>query len=669
MYNIKSILSGEENRIEIIGQQTGGEYEKRDIPNCLIILNPNKPYYRENLEKLYKMNIVENDCVVIDRNMIKNDDVMDLLIDKANRKKLNLRIIDNDKLTEEEEQKLSHFNLVYSKNVSTKRNIWCATTSENIIIADNIYIKENINEQEIQKLVEFINISSSPEQVYFKFYNPKKSLDIINKMKDQGLRKDCSITIYGYLLEDNPKDFEGILGLANYDIKVTYTTCKDMINKYSKEPFIPGNYYYSELEGGGNTDIFNYYKMIMILEKEERHIKNMDYSPLEAMIYGYNYLKENYVYDENYEITDSENLLYNRSLDFVINRDKMVCEGYSTLYSALMRRCGIPNFRYSSYLHVKNIGRIKDSKYNIDKVCIFDPTNDGCYINNGKRENLYAYKHFAIAPRNTTKYRKEDIMTIPCALSMEFDEFAKYGEEYYSSWDKNFVYDYNPVGFAARMLELMGFKYKEQSIEGFYELVHDLNSSYVLDELDYNTIYKALKTVLIKEGKIKTNNELDLIAKEFKRSIEQREKDYNYNPQIISEEIYINGQKTQKSEIVKLIPEKSKYFQQETNILIEEKNITTPIELSEEKIKYLKDKYKVDKKTILSYLQQILNRLKELGVSEIKEDLVNKCLEICIQFQSPIYLTQSNFTEEKIVDTAISFWMPDYVNNIKSQQK
>ena len=646
MYNLKSILYGDINNIEIIGQQYGEEYEKASIPNCLITLNPNQPNYKETLQQLKKMNINLNECIVIDKKTINNDDVMRRLIDESCQKSINLRIVDKERLSPEEEQKLSTFRLIYTKEQGNNKNIFCVTTSENVIIDDNIYIKENIVEEDIINLTRFINDTTIDENIYFKFHNLKRSISIINRMKDLGLKPNCKITIYGYLLEDNTSDLDNINELQDYDISVTYTTCKDMISKYSEEPYISGNYYYSELEGGGNTNIYNYYKMINILENEEKHIKTMNYSPLEAMVYGYNYLKENYVYDDDYKTTDSINTLTNRAIDFIVNRDKMVCEGYSTLYSALMRRCGIPNFRYSSFKHVKNIARIKDDKYNIDTIGVFDPTNDSCYIENGKRKNLYSYEHFGISPQNTTRYKTPDILSIPYTLCIDWKEITKYGKEYYSDWDKDFVYDYLPAGFTARMLELMGYEYEEKNIKGFFNLIYDLNRTNKFQEIEIVTIYKALLEVLRKEGKL-TETQLDIMTEEFSNSINNRILNYSYVPSIRD----VNGNISRIDENAFKI----------TKCNIEEITEEKDIEMSDAKIEYLKNSYYVDKTTILKYLQELCKRLKEMNFDNIPEDLVYKCLDICCSFESPKFLTPKDITQEKIIDIAINFWAPEYI--------
>ena len=150
----------------------------------------------------------------------------------------------------------------------------------------------------------------------------------------------------------------------------------------------------------------------------------MEYSPLEATVYIYRYLQQNYAYDPDYETTDAINTLRNRQLDLFAGKTTLVCAGYATLFSALMRRCDIPLFRYSTEAHCRNIGRIKDKKYDVDNICVFDATFDGSRIDeNGKFQESNSFKYFMLSPEETANY--DPFITIPTSLAIDYEALKK----------------------------------------------------------------------------------------------------------------------------------------------------------------------------------------------------------------------------------------------------
>ena len=119
-----------------------------------------------------------------------------------------------------------------------------------------------------------------------------------------------------------------------------------------------------------------YRKTVEILDEVVNKIKSYNLSPLEAIIYAYDYARDKvYVYeDHNDRYTES------RDLTNVLLRNKIVCVGYARILAAILNKLGIKTARYTvdgkEESHAINIVHIKDDKYGIDQICYFDPTLD-----------------------------------------------------------------------------------------------------------------------------------------------------------------------------------------------------------------------------------------------------------------------------------------------------
>ena len=75
---------------------------------------------------------------------------------------------------------------------------------------------------------------------------------------------------------------------------------------------------------------------------------------------------------------DLDDINSSRDLDKVLNGDKIVCAGYSNLFTAVLTSLGINSIPVIdlNIKHQRSLAYIKDAKYNIDGVYAFDPTWD-----------------------------------------------------------------------------------------------------------------------------------------------------------------------------------------------------------------------------------------------------------------------------------------------------
>ena len=370
------------------------------------------------------------------------------------------------------------------------------------------FLDHNPSDNELDALIRDANQLSRTNKVEinYRHYEPKEYKELLKRFQKRGLRKDATVSFLGNPLRDDTTSFKDIDKVSSNPIKIVYDTCHDIIGVYENEPFETNNSHHSELEGGGITSPQSYQQLLEILDEQEKHIKDMGYSPLEATIYVYRYLQKHYAYDPEYQTTDAMNVLTNRQLDIVAGNQTLVCEGYATLFSALLRRCNIPTFRYSTHRHCRNVGRIKDTKYNVDKIAVFDPTFDCSTIDeNGYFMESDKFKYFMLSPEEIAAY--DQYITIPTSLVIDYARTSNGTENDTLSilsrdlYEADLSLDYTADGYAITMLKLMGLNPKYNDFREYREFLRELNNTSIFDEIDPKVVSEAYKNVLRKEEK------------------------------------------------------------------------------------------------------------------------------------------------------------------------
>lgn len=189
----------------------------------------------------------------------------------------------------------------------------------------------------------------------------------------------------------------GILDITDRDkLMELMNEYKDIIDKV-----------YVSLTGNTNyVSLLDCYKTMNAIKKQADEIKRLDLSPMEAIMYVYDQVR-NRVY--TFESED-ESCFKSRDLSEVIFGDKIVCTGYANTFNALLQYIGIDSYIVSLFErtnpnngHARNVIYVKDDKYDIDGVYYFDPT-----WNSKKKdetnEYLYRYTYFA----KTRKFMDDD---------------------------------------------------------------------------------------------------------------------------------------------------------------------------------------------------------------------------------------------------------------------
>lgn len=140
----------------------------------------------------------------------------------------------------------------------------------------------------------------------------------------------------------------------------------------------------------GNSELITideFKKTIDYITDVVRKIKRHNLSPLEEIVYAYDVSKNRKYLEEGHD----ERKAKSRDISKVLFGDKIVCTGFASIFTALVRNLGYQatNYIVESGAHEVSIVRIKDNKYGLDLITYFDPTGDSLGKNN--RYNLNNY--------------------------------------------------------------------------------------------------------------------------------------------------------------------------------------------------------------------------------------------------------------------------------------
>ena len=476
------------------------------------------------MERLLDDNQLFGDTLVIDKAVLDNDKMMDAIREKARKqgRPLVVRISDQGyTLTKEDYAKLSfapHIavdaceeDLRMENNILIQNGVFKLGVQHDAqpvlerrksfdeLVSRNVFhVNHPLTEEEFRYLADCINKTDNVS-IELDYFNPDYYEEFLRKLQDYNVKTDINIQLIGYLLEDKLDTFERLEAFP-YEIDVVYSTCHDMIDLYTIEPYTENRMYYSQVEGGGKTSLGNYLNVLEELTNFEAIAKTGNYSPLETAILAKIKIDSDYIYDPDYLNPDTD-FWDNVNLSQMIHHEengkkRAICVGFSTLYSAYCRRCGIPMFRYSTRGHMRSIGRIQDEKYGIDTIGTSDITWD-LPDQNG---STYSYKYFMGSPRDfrhhQNKYGSHEFLTIADVFALPYEDFLNLlidakdpVESFYSQ------INYNPMGYAARLLELMDVVPETQTLD-LYSTIYGLCEKGCFEGIPEETLITAITNVL-----------------------------------------------------------------------------------------------------------------------------------------------------------------------------
>lgn len=154
--------------------------------------------------------------------------------------------------------------------------------------------------------------------------------------------------------------------------KISLISYKKLIEDFGVENINEFNVYIDYQKNNSPILISTVYKISCIINAVVEEINSYDLSPLEKIMFVYDRVKYRLYEDDLDDINSS------RDLDKVLNGDKIVCAGYSNLFTAVLISLGINSIPVIdlNIKHQRSLAYIKDAKYNIDGVYAFDPTWD-----------------------------------------------------------------------------------------------------------------------------------------------------------------------------------------------------------------------------------------------------------------------------------------------------
>ena len=521
---IYAITTDEENPryAEVIGNLRREKNSQLGIASYQLRVNSNT--IQNVLEYINSEKTILPRTLALDINTINNEEIMNAIIRKYpdHESMPSIRIIDKDyTLTKDDYNKLKDFSNIivdnaveelqdneniilqhgifkYDEQSSVQPVIERRTDFNELTIRNCFHINHKLTDEEFEILSNTINTTFAPS-IELNLFDPNYYDEFFKKLQEHNIPNDINICLIGYPLRDKSNIYKN-LEKYPYEIDVLYSTCHDMVDLYTQEPYVENKFLHSQLEGGGKTSLSNYANVIETLENFQRETREMRLSPLETAVYAKNYIDNQYIYDPDYEDEDTDDW-DNTNLSQILNHNdgnnkRGICLGFATLYSALLRKCGIPMFRYTTTGHARNIGRIVDSKYGVDTISVFDITWD---------LDESTYRFFGIPPRDTLRIRDRDgnyeNMTIASSLSLPIEEFYGNLSETLDPYEMFYhPTNYNPTGYTARMLELMGYVSENRDEFRYYKELYNLTKNGNLEGIDENKILAAINNVNKKLG-------------------------------------------------------------------------------------------------------------------------------------------------------------------------
>lgn len=136
-------------------------------------------------------------------------------------------------------------------------------------------------------------------------------------------------------------------------------------------------------------------KVLDIINNLVTEIKSLNLSPLETTLYVYDIVRGREYKEED----ANESYTKSRDLISVLLGDKIVCVGFINLFNIILKKLGICCDRFQVFSveaneddHVESLVYLKDHKYNIEGLYIFDPTAE---CKEGDNSYLSSYFYFA----------------------------------------------------------------------------------------------------------------------------------------------------------------------------------------------------------------------------------------------------------------------------------
>ena len=528
-YVINSLLYNDDYwNLRVVGQDEDLDILSLDFRNL-------------QFDKNALINLIRSDrctlspTISIDAELLNDDDIVNALREKNAS---GIRIInENYILTEEDYRKLDFAQSIYVDRVDNfNYSLFKVFTGQGIYkrqyekinsdeeeYRDVFHITHRLNDTEIGKLVMDAN-NCIDSEIDLDLYDPSYYHEFITKLEFLGLKRDININLLSNVLVDTRGVFDELKEFKN-NINIKYSSNPEVINYYTGEPF--GNLinYDNQLEINASNSLDEYIDLLRLIDGGEEYIHDKAYSPLEAIVWTYKYIREN-----------------------DLNTDR------SNVFSAILRRAGEKVFRYSSLGSNKNILRVTDPKYSVDTIGVvdFNIDVDEYKFSEDFSNYLYfpnlgsEYCNFIYSLRDMLKCYGYD-ETLAVSNSLVLDQ-KTYNELKYRSSDNLEVFyntKYDDRGNTYKFLELIGIKEDDKyDLDDLYEYINKINEDGLTKGIDDEVMFEALLSVERSVNPAIDDNEIQRIKDCYRKANEIRDnnifiKDYHV---VENYEVLKNGQ-------------------------------------------------------------------------------------------------------------------------------
>lgn len=278
-----------------------------------------------------------------------------------------------------------------------------------------------INNRDTNDIIDILNKNNVP---YFSFY-----ICAINTYRKRYKYLLELYTSKDIIISYNENSIEGAIKLAKYlkgnvileNTNIALTEYKDILNKYFLSDMNRSDISFYYQENNKPISMIELYNTSIMVDNIVSKVRSTNLSPIESIMYIYDNIKKR-IYKK-----DEEDYHNSSDVNLVLTGDAIVCSGYSNVFNAILRCIGISAMPLISTTanHQRSIIYIRDDKYNIDGVYVFDPTWDR---KRDSRDNNYInkYNYFAMLLSLSNRSAPDDFSK---ALSLSFDDIMKCNED------------------------------------------------------------------------------------------------------------------------------------------------------------------------------------------------------------------------------------------------
>ena len=453
----------------------------------------------------------------IDGSLLENNQVIDFLKKCHDNGFIDELIIIGDDyiLNDEVYNEIKYFPKIKVANFQSKHdNVFSNNNYYTLISGINsnsenemdFVFKADMPDEILKTIIPILNnkkVKNCKYNIDIRFYNPERTVQLIERLDKLGLDNDINIKILGYTLTENSDIYKRLTPLLKKrKIEVSYVCCHDLLENYTNEPFLVDNFYISELEPSGKTDLSTYIKILELLESFENKTKGVT-STIEKIMTAYQYLNDNYYYDPDSGRTKEYGST--RDIDKILDTDQIVCVGYANLLSIMCRRIGVPMFTYEAPQHELNIARVqekdKDGNITLDTICTFDATND-CGTDKRNADGSIdrydwknSYTFFGLDPETSLHLiGSTSFITLANSLSLPREELEKYAYLSLSEYSGGLRTTYSSLSYMISMLHLMGYNF-DYTKTNIFDIIAELQERGRVGEIPREMILKAARNV------------------------------------------------------------------------------------------------------------------------------------------------------------------------------